>query len=299
MSSFNQLQSLFAAYQASAIGFGPTGMQNMQGAVAPPANDDQFLWDIFNTVPTPGPLFHPSGHQFFDGYAAVINSLVATTDVLDPVAAAKEQLKDWGDRPPAWDAGYAKMKKKLDSAQSLKFSFGQQAEPHDGFWGLWAQSEATPGIAARFAAGEVSATVEFRRLLNFAPTPADWYVQSAISYAYKNPDRKPWNPASPITWETAFGPNGTLRHIVSSLVCVSGVSVKYASSSPFTAAEQDEVKAQADHGLWPYYLPKSAADTTVSFDGDGTISVNIVSKANTPIVIGVTSFPADKYFTGR
>lgn len=299
MSSFNQLQSLFAAYQASAIGFGPTGMQNMQGAVAPPANDDQFLWDIFNTVPTPGPLFRPSGRQFFDGYAAVIDSLVATSNVLDPVAAAKEQLKDWGDHPPAWDAGYAKMKKKLDSAQSLKFTFGLQAEPHDGFWGLWAQSDAAPGIAARFAAGEVSATVEFRRLLNFAPTPADWYVQSAISYAYKNPDSKPWDPASSITWETAFGPHGTLRYIVSSLVCVSGASVKYTSSSSFTAAEQDEVKAQADHGLWPYYLPKSAADTTVSFDGDGKISVSIASKANTPIVIGVTSLPADKYFTGR
>lgn len=299
MSSFNQLQSLFAAYQASAIGFGPTGMQNMQGAMVPPANDDQFLWDIFNTVPTPGPLFRPSGHQFFAGYAAVIDSLIATSNVLDPVAAAKEQLKDWGDRPPAWDAGYAKMKKKLDSAQSLKFSFGQQAEPQDGYWGLWAQSDATPGIAARFAAGEVSATVEFRRLLNFAPTPADWYVQSAISYAYRNPDRTPWDPASSITWETAFGPNGTLRHIVASLVCVSGISVTYSSSSPFSVAEQDEVKAQAEHGLWPYYLSKSAADTTVSFDAAGTISVSVASKASAPIVIGVTSLPADKYFTGR
>lgn len=299
MSSFNQLQSLFAAYQATAIGFGPKSMQSLQGAVVLPANDDQFLWDIFNIVPIPGLLFRHSGHQFFDGYAAVIDSLIATNNVLDPVAAAKEQLKDWGNRPPAWDAGYTKMKKRLDSAQSLKFSFGQQAEPQDGFWGLWAQSDAAPGIAARFAAGDVSMTVEFRRLLNFAPAPADWYVQTAISYAYKNPDHNPWNPASPITWETTFGPKGTLRNIVSSLVCVSDISVKYTSTSSFTAAEQDEVRAEADHGLWPYYLPKSAATTTVSFDGDGAISVSVVSKANTPIVIGVTSLPADKYFTGR
>lgn len=299
MSSFNQLQSLFAAYQATAIGFGPNGMQNLQGAAVPPASDDQYLWDILNIVPAPGLLFRPTGHLFFDGYAEVINALVATHDPLDPVAAAKEQLKEWGSRPPAWDAGYAKMKKRLDSAQNQKFTFGLPGEQQENFWGLWAHSEATPGIAARFAAGDVNATVEFRRLYDFAPSPDDWYVSTAISYAYRNPDRKPWNPNSSVTWETAFGPEGTLRRIVTSLVCVSEISVTYSSSSPFSAAEQDEVKVQADQGLWPYYLPKNAAATTVSFNGDGEISVDIATKANKPIVIGVTSLPAERYFTGR
>lgn len=299
MSSFLQLQSIFAAYQATAIGFGPNGMQNFQGAVVPPGNDDQFLWDLFNIVPLPGPLFKESGNQFFDSYAAVIESLTTQgNNPLDPVAAAKEQLKEWGSRPPAWDVGYAKMKKRLGSAPTVKFSFNQQAEPQDDFWGLWARSEAVAGVAGRFAVGEVHAAVEFRHLLNFAPTPDDWYVSTAMSYAYRNPDHTPWNPASPITWESTFGPDGTLHNIVTSLVCVSDISVNYTSSSSFTAAQQDQIMEHVASGMWPYYLPSESARTSVTFNGAGAISVSIVSNANVPILIGATVAPARKYFGG-
>jgi hypothetical protein len=299
MRSFIDLQDLFAAYQTTAIGLRPEGMRLLQGAAAIAAGDDSSIWNLLDSIPTPDLILPISGAGFFDVYTSVIAALIAGTGPLDPIAAAKRNLTAWGDKAPAWDGGFRTLNTRLNAAPRLAFTFELPLSTTTDLWGLWRLADPCPGPSARLALGALNMNVQFAHLLNFAPLASDWYTPSAMVAAYQNPNKAPWNPASPITWDTTFGPTGTLRAVVSGLICVSGLTVDYTSSIAFSADDQAAILSHAEAGIWPYYLDQTVATTRVTFNASNHISVSISSDRTTPIVIGAAVQSASAFFVGH
>ncbi|SEP46213.1 hypothetical protein SAMN04487843_12327 [Methylobacterium sp. ap11] len=282
MSSFDTLQSRFVDRELQASGL--AGAAILQPAALLAAGDDAALWTWFDAIPQPGPVYAPAGPDFFSAYAAVIGALVPSGGPLDPIAAAQARLAAWGTAPPTWSVGAAGLSRALAAAPGLTFDFAEAAAPGPGYWGL--VGGAPRGPDAIFAGGTVRAKVAWDHGLAFAPQPGDWYVSSALSLAYRMPGKAPWNPDAAVTWDTAFGPGGTLERMTAGLLVVSGLAVSASSDAPFDAASQALVRAGAAvAGIWPYHLPASAATTTVAFDAAGCLRLTVAGKPKAAIAV--------------
>jgi hypothetical protein len=295
MTTFDDLQSRFFGSEFRVFGLPSDSGRALQPATAFVRGDDQALWSWFNIIPGSAPLFEPSSSEFFSAYSAVIDSLIPGQSPFDPIRVAKKKLTDWGSAPPAWSIDYADMQRLLAAAPATHFPFQNGAAPETGFWGLWADSSTVYGPTALVADGAVDMTLSFANLLSFNPTPADWYLSSALSNAYSNPGKAPWDPSSPITWQTTFGPGGALARFVSSLIVVKDLRIQYTSSVEFGAIDQALILASASSGLWPHYLDASNASTEVGFDSTGRMTVRITSERDQPIGLAASVVSAANY----
>lgn len=300
MRGFYQLQTLFAAQQATAIGLTPSGMNLYQAAQLPPADSDEFLWGLLNQLPDAGPIQSGSTTAtFFDAYSTVINALVAGHNPLDAIAAAKRNLAGWGSQPPAWVRGYKSMAKQLGAAPHLSFSFTIPSAEDPAVWGLWPRAEVVEGPSARFAEARLSMKTAFARLLNFAPEASDWYTSSAMSLAYHNPGKAPWNPNSAVNWESTFGEGGSLNRVVVGLLCVRDIALSYESEAEYSDEEQTQIEDGSALGLWPYYLDNRVSTTQATFNGDGNLDVSVDSSSGMPVIVGIVTQSAARFFGGQ
>ncbi len=293
MATFDELQTLLLNRAFPAFGLSRTTGQTYQPATL--IGSDQTLWAPFNTIPTAAPIFAPSGSAFFSAYSDVITALLPGRGQLDPINVAKRKLADWGSKPPTWSINYATMQSLLAAAPKTGFSFNNPAPPTSGFWGLWASSPPADGITSLLAAESLDMTVSFANLLNFAPTPSDWYLSSALANAYSNPGRAPWDPTSSITWDTTFGPGGTLARMTASLIIVDALEISYTSQALYTPERQIAILAHVQGGLWPYYLDHSGATTSISFDASGRLTVTITTAAGQPVALAAAVLSASAY----
>jgi len=301
MTSFVDLQQQFAKAEFAAIGIDSGAGQVFQ-PTAPLTGDDSVLWSYLDVIPAAPPIFSPaggaSGETFFQAYSALINSLIAGTNPLDPIKAAKQHLSTWGDNPATWSVGLAGLIRQLHSASSISFGFSSDAVADPAFWGLWGNSEPASGPSASFAKGNVSGQFKFKNALLFAPTPSDWYVPSALSLAHATKTGHPWNPDSPINWQTTFGPNGNMQAFVGGLYVASGLSIQYTSTTAFSKADQRLISEAVTQGMWPYYLGISNAVTKVQFNPQGQMTVTVTSVPNLPVVIAASVLSAKQYLGG-
>ncbi|PQV49167.1 hypothetical protein [Paraburkholderia sp. BL21I4N1] len=301
MTSFVDLQQQFAQTEFAAIGIDPSRGQVLQPAAALTA-DDNVLWSYLNTIPGAPPIFQTPGggssETFFEAYSALINSLIAGTNPLDPIKAAKQRLATWGDKPPTWSVGVAGLARQLHSASTINFGFSNDAVADPAFWGLWSNSAPASGPSVSFASGNVSGQFKFKNALLFAPTPSDWYVSSALSLAHATKTGHPWDPDSPINWQTTFGPNGNMQSFVGGLYVVSGLNIQFTSSAAFSKADQRAISEAGAQGMWPYYLGMSSAITKVQFVPQGQMTASVISGANVPIVIAASVLSAAQYLGG-
>jgi len=294
MASFDEMQRLFIAKELISLGYAIDKGQVLQPAFAALENDAS-LWKYFNTIPTYSQVYASSGEEFFTVYSELIDSLIPGDNALDPIVAAKKRLANWGHRPPAWNVGHTGFMGQLSNAPSSSFEFDNKSAPESIFWGLWSNSLPVSGESSRFASGDVSAKVFFSKALSFSPTPGDWYVSSALSLAYSSHSGLPWNPESPINWQTTFGPNGKMQRFLTALLAVSGMDIQFQSSALFSADDQALILQNAHKGLWPYYLDADKANTDVEFDKAGRIAVTITSRPGVPIIIAGNVLSAGQF----
>lgn len=296
MSTFDDLQQAYVSSEMRAIGLQSATARLFQPGVPVPASDAD-LWALFNAIPTAGGAFYaPSTLAFFSGYSTLINALVPGTNPLDPVKIAQSKLAAWGSKPPTWNQGVEGLSRLLQAAPHLSFSFNNPATPDPGYWGLWGNSSPITGPSDSYAAGAVSVSTAFKHLLSFTPIPGDWYVSTAMSLAYRNKTGAPWNPSSPVTWQTTFGEGGMLQQLLSALVVVSGVDIGATSSTSFTPVEQALISAGLSNGLWPHYLTGSGINTKASFNAtSGQMTTKITSTASTARMLFAVVMPAQQY----
>ncbi|RWA51921.1 hypothetical protein AU476_19840 [Cupriavidus sp. UYMSc13B] len=251
---------------------------------------------FFNTIPADSLIYSPSGGDtFFAAYSALIDSLEPISNPLDPIAVAKRRLNEWGQRPPAWSVDYMGLVRQLAAAPHVKFPFISKAESNAGFWGIWGGSASTSGPSAQFAAGNVSGQFEFQHVLRFSPTPSNWYVSSALSLAHGTTSGRPWNPDSPIDWQSTFGPQGNMQRFVAGLLVVSGMKLQYTSNATLSKDDQQLIQANQTEGMWPYYLTGTATSTHIRFNNLGQMTVEITSEEDTPIVIAASVLTAAQF----
>lgn len=293
MATFDELQFLLLKRTLQAFGVPDTAGKTFQPATVP--DSDQTLWGLFNIIPADEPVFVQSGSQFFPAYSAVIGSLVAGHSPFNPITVAKRKLADWGTKPSAWSIDEATMLQMLALAPSARFPFSSSGAPETPFWGLWAASPPVDGVAGVLAAAKLDMTLSFDHLLNFATTPSDWYLSSALANAYSNKHGAPWDSTSPITWTTTFGPGGTLVRMPASLIIADTLSITYTSETAFGPGVQAEILANAAAGVWPYYLSSGNATTHISFDSHGRLTASITTPAGQPVILAAAVLSASAY----
>ena len=90
-----------------------------------------------------------------------------------------------------------------------------------------------------------------------------------------------------------FGPQGNLRRTTSALVVVDGVDIRIASNSRFSSVEQDQIKAQAKVGFFPFFAASASGgwSNDVEFDQFGEITMTSSSPVGNPQVIGAIVTP--------
>jgi hypothetical protein len=298
MTSFVDLQQRFIEAEFAALGAADGEGQVLQPASPLPA-DDNALWSFFNAFPSTPPIYTPvGGDTFFQAYSALIDSLIPGSNPLDPIKVAKQRLAEWGDQPAAWSVDYAGLVRQLQVAPAIKFPFANDAASSPAFWGLWGNSEPASGPSVLFAAGDVTGQFKFGNALLFAPTPSSWYVSSALSLAYATKTGRPWNPDSPINWQTTFGQSGNMQRFVAGIFIASGLNVQYTSSAKFSKADQHLINESVTQGMWPYYLGTADASTKVQFNAKGQMTVGVTSRSSPPIVIAASVLSASRYLGG-
>ncbi|WP_321838956.1 hypothetical protein [Paraburkholderia bannensis] len=299
MTSFVDLQQAFSRAEFTSIGIDSARGQVLQPA-AVLSDEDSDLWSYLDVLPARSPVFAPTGREtFFDAYSALINSLIAGTNPLDPIKSAKQRLSAWGTKPAAWSAGTAALGKQLQAAPSVSFDFSNDDVPDPPFWGLWTDSLPASSPSDLFASGDVSGQFKLAHSVFFAPTPSsDWYVSSALSLAYARKSGLPWNPDSPITWETTFGANGNMQRLVGGLCIASGVNLQYSSTAIFSKADQIRIIEAGAQGIWPYYFCHDDAVTKLRFDHDGKMNVSVACSASKAVVFAASVLTASEYLGG-
>lgn len=215
-------------------------------------------------LPYQGPDARPA--DFAGTYAALLQTLGYPTDThftFDSAAASDDVQETW--------AG------------------GAEADVE----GLWLGGRDAPA-SLRFASSRVTVDVRFQALAVWTATPGDWYHSSLLNLAYSSRTAPPWTAAE--DWDSFFGPEGSMRYLVASLVIVSGLRTSLTSSASYDKSEQEAVRRQAQQGLWPFYIPgSSAATSSVEFDGSSHLRIETGTQAGLPLVLGANVLGISRY----
>ena len=247
-----------------------------------------------------------------NGFDAVANKGLSdiSRDLLEPVSAADmAMLLYTGIKPFDWDAGYPDLVQQLAAAPNRKFNIASSSmnsdvsnswsnNDDDGFFGLWGGSSSSSSESSTFAESDVTVVANFEHVTQFAPAPGAWYNSAAMAMAFENQTGAPWaSPPSDINWGTVFGPTGDLQRFSTNLVVVSGMTITVTSSAKFSSEQQTNINNNKGAGMWPFYDTDSNSGSTsdVLFGLDGSMTVTITSKPDTPVVIGVIVEPVAQF----
>lgn len=177
---------------------------------------------------------------------------------------------------------------------------GTGAKAGCGVEGLWAGSCSTSRLSTTFAASTITIECAFEHLLQHASTPNNaWYNSSLLATAYRSQTKPPWPPEPNPTWDEAFGPYGSFKRCVASVVAVDGVQASIASDACFREADQQILKENAAQGLWPFYAPTGGAvANSVSFDREGCLTIFITIKTDNPSMLGTNVLSINQFLGG-
>jgi hypothetical protein len=165
-----------------------------------------------------------------------------------------------------------------------------------GVDGLWAGSGSGSRLSRKFAASKVTVGAKFHAYAHWTATPGLWYSSSLLNVAYSCQTAPPWLPDADPSWSDLFGPEGTMRHFVASLVVVDGGNITVSSDAIFSATDQQTILDHAPLGVWPFYAPTSrAVSNAVTFSITGGMEIEIVTKPGHPIVIGSNVLGVARY----
>lgn len=253
----NQAQQCATDYQEIAQGVVPVGVQMWLNAGGAPAQKayNQTITDLQNAL------------QGTRGASVDMSSATESSDVSDSWASGS--VGGWFD-----------------------FFAGEAGGEWDNFTTSIAKSgvevKATFTHLAQFAAGPLAKTSTDPILSGYQP----WYFEPALNLAYQENNNTVWQHSAP-TWEDTFGVTGNMLRTTSALIVVDGVDITVTSSASFDSAEQQEIKANAEVGFWPFFEASASGGWTndVEFDDSGTITVSSSSPTGNPQVLGAIVTP--------
>ena len=233
--------------------------------------------------------------------------------MLDPIFAAQMAVMPYnpavgGTQQVDFVPGYVDMTKLLANAPSRSFNVAQgtwntdvsqqwsQSETR-GLFGLWGNSSSSSSISKKFSSSGVSLAASFAHVLQFAPSPGDWYNSGTFGLAFENPKAKPWVDGCGKNWDNTFGSDGNMQRFAANAIVVDTMDITVVSQAAFSASEQQEVHDNSHAGLWPFYNTGGSSSVTsnATFDQQGNMTVRIKSTAGVPVVVAVRVLPAKQY----
>ncbi|MGF1735457.1 hypothetical protein [Photobacterium satsumensis] len=126
-----------------------------------------------------------------------------------------------------------------------------------------------------------------------------WYESAALAKAYTTKDNTVWNNQSSTTWDKAFGPEGFLQRLTSSLIVADGVTITMTSNASYDTSERTEIEAAAKAGIWPFFSVSGKGGTTteVKFNDQGNFTITTKIALGNPQVLGVLQSPMSAIFS--
>lgn len=79
-----------------------------------------------------------------------------------------------------------------------------------------------------------------------------WFEPAALKLAKENNNNKVWKRSSP-SWESMFGTNGSLNHLIAGLVVVDGIHLTIKLNADIPKEERDEFAALVKEGSYPLF----------------------------------------------
>ncbi len=114
-----------------------------------------------------------------------------------------------------------------------------------------------------------------------------------MGLAYSSRTAPPWSRSE--DWDSFFGSEGSLRYLNASLVIVDGLRATLSSAAQYDKSEQDAVRRAAPQGLWPFFVPGSAATIAVEFDASSHLRVELCTQPGAPLLLGANVLSIARY----
>jgi len=241
------------------------------------------------------------------------NDIEAILD--DPIALAQQAVinrSGFINGVPNFGATIQDLRNAVQSAPAASFSFDSLTQSSDtsttwakaavgGFWDFFEAegSSEWDKTQSKAASAHLTIAVSLDHALTFPAAPGAWYSSAALTAAYATRDNTMWRSGTP-NWNTAFGPTGNLQRFLTELIVVDGIDLTMTSQADYDTSEQEEIKAQAQAGFFPFFCAEASGgfSSNVTFDGSGTMTVTGSSPAGNPVVLGAVVSPASALLGG-
>lgn len=286
----SDLQQAWYDAVAGTFGLSPATFR-MARVLSPLGDTSRDLWDDFDSLPaeSDGRYYEPElFNRFSDDYGAMVNLILPRTGD-DTVPVAQDRfVKAAGVYAYSRTIGEAREQVVQGSALTVSFSSGSPGRRLPAAVSESARRAAVrlpaglrgraAGAMTRLAAGQVQGMATFQHQAQVRASPLEaigildgrhypaWFCAAALKYACRTRDNTVWPEGLKPDWEQMFGPSGSLRHRVGSLVLVDGVELSLASDADLSDDDRDALQQAAEACVTPLFaLPAPAAGANAAW----------------------------------
>ena len=211
------------------------------------------------------------------------------------------------DGPQSFIGSYADLTNALSCSDRVSIHFHSEHASEDvqntwtggrnnGIQGLCAAMLPDSELSRKFALSTVVVDASFDKYAVWASIPGPWYNSSLLQAAYANRGMPPWTANSDPVYDDLFGPRGTMRYFIASLLIAEGMDVTITSTARFSDEDRKHIENSLPGGVWPFYFPDSdVAATKVYFDGPSETTFRIAVQPRQPFVMGNNVLGIDQY----
>jgi hypothetical protein len=210
--------------------------------------------------------------------------------------------------PVDFDGSLAQLLHMLSQMSGVEFSFDSNTRSSDvsntwtggrdtNMYGLWTGSSSRSRLSLLFAHSKVTVTVSAKRYMVWRSTPGSWYDSSLLNNAFSNTSSPPWPANGNPNWNNFFGPTGSMRQVIASLLMMDGMHVSVASDATYTHSDQQSILGKVSAGLWPFFIPDSDSVVTnqVTFGSPSGMNIETITQPGNPMVVGANVLSIARY----
>lgn len=210
--------------------------------------------------------------------------------------------------PVDFNGSFAQLLQILQHSSRAQFSFDSSSSSSDvsntwtsgvntSFYGLWTGCNSTSRLSLRFARSKVTVTASTERYTVWRSVPGAWYNSSLLNNAYSNKSTPPWPANANPSWDDVFGPTGSMRQLIASLLVMDGLHIIVTSDVTYQEVDQQTILGHVSDGLWPFFIPSndSVVTNTVTFGSTSGMHIETVTQPGNPIIIGANALGIAQY----
>lgn len=148
-------------------------------------------------------------------------------------------------------------------------------------------------LSEKASKAEVEIEATLRKVATMSINPGPWYMVAALNLAYKHSDNTVWPAGQSPTWDDLFSDQGSLQRLAVEIVAFDGIEISMTSSAAYDETEQEEIKASAEIGFWPFFSAsgEGGSFSKTTFNDAGQMTVTSSVPRGNPAILGVNVLP--------